>query len=90
MLEVGIPEQAMGRVPRRLAERNVFVGVRGATGLRVSPHLYTTEDDIQRLFDAHRRPRVTAPAGRRPDDEFWLAARSSSWEPELEAERMHP
>jgi selenocysteine lyase/cysteine desulfurase len=52
MLEVGLPAQAMARVQQRLAENNVFVGVRGATGLRVSPHLYTTDDDLQRLFDA--------------------------------------
>jgi selenocysteine lyase/cysteine desulfurase len=55
MLEVGLPAEAMARVPQRLAENNVFVGVRGATGLRVSPHLYTTEDDLQRLFDALTR-----------------------------------
>ena len=52
MLEVGIPAQAMARVPQLLAESNVFVGVRGATGVRISPHLYTTDHDVQRLFDA--------------------------------------
>lgn len=52
MLEIGIPEKAMAEVPQRLAEKNVFVGVRGATGLRISPYLYTNDDDIQRLFDA--------------------------------------
>ena len=52
MLEVGIPAPAMARVPRLLAESNVFVGVRGATGVRISPHLYTTDHDVQRLFDA--------------------------------------
>jgi selenocysteine lyase/cysteine desulfurase len=52
MLEIGIPEEAMARVPPRLAEQNVFVGVRGATGLRVSPHLYTDDNDVRRLFDA--------------------------------------
>jgi selenocysteine lyase/cysteine desulfurase len=52
MLEIGIPEEAMARVPERLAEQNVFVGVRGATGLRVSPYLYTTDDDLERLFGA--------------------------------------
>ena len=52
MLGVGIPAQAMARVPQLLAESNVFVGVRGATGVRISPHLYTTDHDVQRLFDA--------------------------------------
>lgn len=42
----------MERVPAHLADQGVFVGVRGATGLRISPHLYTTEQDLQRLFDA--------------------------------------
>lgn len=55
MLEVGIPADAMARVGQRLLENNVFVGVRGATGLRVSPHLYTTDDDLERLFDALTR-----------------------------------
>ena len=52
MLEVGIPADAMAHVPHGLAENNVFVGVRGARGLRVSPYLYTTDDDLQRFFHA--------------------------------------
>ena len=52
MLEVGIPAAAMPRVPGCLTEDGVFVGVRGATGLRISPHLYTTDVDLDRLFNA--------------------------------------
>ena len=52
LLQIGIPADAMDRVPQHLAETNVFVGVRGSTGLRISPHLYTTENDLQHLFDA--------------------------------------
>ena len=52
LLEVGIPADAMQRVPQRLTDRNVHVGVRGATGLRISPHLYTTDDDLARFYDA--------------------------------------
>jgi selenocysteine lyase/cysteine desulfurase len=52
MLEIGLPEHAMARAAARLAENNVFVGVRGATGLRIAPYLYTSEDDIERLFTA--------------------------------------
>ena len=59
MLELGLPAAAMGHAARRLSESNVFVGVRGATGLRISPHLYTTYDDIERLFDAIQ-PTLTA------------------------------
>lgn len=55
MLEVGIPAAAMPRVPERLKQDGVFVGVRGATGLRISPHLYTTDADLDRLFDALAR-----------------------------------
>ncbi len=35
----------------RLAERNVFVSVRGSA-VRVTPHLYTTDEDVDRFFDA--------------------------------------
>jgi selenocysteine lyase/cysteine desulfurase len=52
MLEVGIPAAPMPRVPGCLTEDGVFVGVRGATGLRISPHLYTTDVDLDRLFNA--------------------------------------
>ena len=38
-------------LPQRLAERNVFVSVRGRA-VRVTPHLYTTETDIDRFIDA--------------------------------------
>jgi selenocysteine lyase/cysteine desulfurase len=55
MLEIAIPPDAMASVPQHLVSNNVFVGVRGATGLRVSPHLYTTDDDLERLFDTLTR-----------------------------------
>jgi selenocysteine lyase/cysteine desulfurase len=32
-----------------------FVGVRGARGLRIAPHLYTTDSDLDRLFDVLTR-----------------------------------
>jgi selenocysteine lyase/cysteine desulfurase len=38
-------------VPARLAARNVYVSVRG-DNLRVSPHLYNTEADADRLFNS--------------------------------------
>ena len=38
-------------LPKRLAERDVFVSVRGPA-VRVTPHVYTTDDDVDRLFDA--------------------------------------
>ncbi len=37
-----------------LAEHNVFVSVRGSS-MRITPHVYNTDDDIQRLFDALER-----------------------------------
>jgi len=38
-------------VPARLAESNVYVSVRG-DNLRVSPHLYNSEADVDRLFNS--------------------------------------
>ena len=44
---------AVGRfyadLAERLAEEKVFVSVRGGS-VRVSPHLYNTEEDVERLF----------------------------------------
>jgi selenocysteine lyase/cysteine desulfurase len=51
MLGVRVPPPALRRVAAALEAANVFVGVRG-TSLRVSPHLWTTEQDIQRLVGA--------------------------------------
>ena len=36
-------------LPQLLARENVFVSVRGAS-VRISPHLFTTDQDIERLF----------------------------------------
>ena len=45
----------LGDVPkellRTLAKRKVYVSVRG-NSVRVSPHLYNTDYDVDRLFDA--------------------------------------
>jgi selenocysteine lyase/cysteine desulfurase len=39
---------------RRLTTHNVFVSVRGES-VRVSPHLYNTEEDVDRLFEVLER-----------------------------------
>jgi kynureninase len=40
------------RVYRQLIERRVFVDYRPGCGLRVSPHFYTTDEEIDRFFAA--------------------------------------
>jgi selenocysteine lyase/cysteine desulfurase len=51
MLGIGLPDRARPAVAGALAEAGVFAGVR-ASSLRVSPHLWTTDQDIQRLVEA--------------------------------------
>jgi selenocysteine lyase/cysteine desulfurase len=38
-------------LPNLLAQEKIFVSVRGES-IRIAPHLYTTEEDIERLFSA--------------------------------------
>lgn len=45
----GVPDEVLAR----LAERQVHVSVRGSS-IRVSPHVYNTTDDVDRLLDALR------------------------------------
>jgi selenocysteine lyase/cysteine desulfurase len=51
MLGIGLPDGARRRVAAALAKAGVFAGVRGSS-LRVSPHLWTTEEDVDRLVGA--------------------------------------
>jgi selenocysteine lyase/cysteine desulfurase len=51
MLGIGLPDQARARVAGALADAGVFAGARGSS-LRVSPHLWTTDQDIERLVGA--------------------------------------
>ena len=48
MLGIRLPAPARQRVAAALAQAGVFVGLRGSS-LRVSPHLWTTDQDIDRL-----------------------------------------
>jgi selenocysteine lyase/cysteine desulfurase len=50
MLGIAVPDAARGAVAAALAEAGVYVGVRGSS-LRVSPHLWTTDQDVARLVD---------------------------------------
>ncbi|HET9555535.1 MAG TPA: aminotransferase class V-fold PLP-dependent enzyme [Actinomycetota bacterium] len=50
MLGIAVPDAARGAVAAALAEAGVYVGVRGSS-LRVSPHLWTTDQDVERLVD---------------------------------------
>jgi selenocysteine lyase/cysteine desulfurase len=49
MLGIRLPAAARERVAAALTEARVFVGVRGSS-LRVSPHLWTTGEDVDRLL----------------------------------------
>jgi len=49
MLGIALPAERRAAIAGRLAAANVFVGMRGPA-MRVSPHLHTTEADVDRLF----------------------------------------
>lgn len=51
MFGVTVPSGAQSRYLATLTEAGVHVGARGS-GLRISPYLYTTENDIDRLLSA--------------------------------------
>ncbi|RJG12644.1 aminotransferase class V-fold PLP-dependent enzyme [Pseudomonas cavernicola] len=50
MLGIELPSESLKSVAARLAEQNVYVGIRGAS-MRVSPHVYITERDLDRFFN---------------------------------------
>jgi selenocysteine lyase/cysteine desulfurase len=54
MLGIDLPDQARPAVAGALAEAGVHVGIRGSS-LRVSPHLWTTDADVERLVGALTR-----------------------------------
>ncbi|QIN80671.1 aminotransferase class V-fold PLP-dependent enzyme [Rubrobacter marinus] len=54
MIGLGLDPGAPGDLAARLAAEGVYVSVRGRS-LRVSPHLYNTERDVERLFDVLAR-----------------------------------
>ena len=51
MIGLRRPEGLPADLSRRLQERGVFVSVRGSS-IRVAPHLYNDESDIDALFGA--------------------------------------
>jgi selenocysteine lyase/cysteine desulfurase len=48
-LGLRFPERAPDRLPERLAAEQVHLSVRGVS-LRVTPHLYNHDGDLERLF----------------------------------------
>ncbi|HEV8044223.1 MAG TPA: aminotransferase class V-fold PLP-dependent enzyme, partial [Rubrobacter sp.] len=54
MIGLRLGTQAPPDLAARLAAQNVFVSVRGES-VRVSPHLYNTERDVERLFEVLRQ-----------------------------------
>ncbi|MCX4545577.1 aminotransferase class V-fold PLP-dependent enzyme [Streptomyces sp. NBC_01565] len=49
MLGITVPEEFRDRVVPALEEAGVYVGARG-DAIRISPHLHTTDEDVDRLF----------------------------------------
>jgi selenocysteine lyase/cysteine desulfurase len=54
MLGIGLPEHTRGRVSAELAEAGCYAAFRG-TSLRISPHLHTTRQDVDRLLETLAR-----------------------------------
>jgi selenocysteine lyase/cysteine desulfurase len=61
MLGIALPDHARRQVGGALADAGVFAGVRGSS-LRVSPHLWTTDQDVDRLVGALAEATVGAGA----------------------------
>jgi selenocysteine lyase/cysteine desulfurase len=51
MLGLGLPEQNRAQASAVLAQAGCCAALRGAS-LRISPHLHTTDQDVERLLDA--------------------------------------
>ena len=51
LLGIAVPGAVPGEVSARLAGERVYVSVRGSS-IRISPHLYNNEADLERLFKA--------------------------------------
>jgi selenocysteine lyase/cysteine desulfurase len=62
MLGIRVPVGQHAAMAQLLADANVFVGVRGSS-LRISPHLHTTERDIDTLFAALDRAMARSTMG---------------------------
>lgn len=56
MIGLRFPEGMPAGLMERLADEKVFVSARGSS-MRISPHLYNNEHDIDRLFDVLSRAR---------------------------------
>lgn len=54
MIGLRLGPEAPADLAARLASEDVYVSVRGSS-LRVSPHLYNTEEDVDRLFESLTR-----------------------------------
>ncbi len=54
LIGVSKPGGFRKELPNLLAQEKVFVSVRGES-VRIAPHLYTTDQDIDRLFSALRK-----------------------------------
>lgn len=53
MLGIAHPDGIPGEVARRLAEKKIFVSIRGKA-IRIAPHVYTSEADVDRLLETLR------------------------------------
>jgi len=47
---IGLDFPGADRVTERLIERRIFVDYRPGCGIRVSPHFYTSDAEIEHLF----------------------------------------
>jgi selenocysteine lyase/cysteine desulfurase len=54
MLGIRLPDNVRAQAPAALADGNCFVAMRGSS-LRISPHLHTTDQDVERLSNGLRR-----------------------------------
>jgi selenocysteine lyase/cysteine desulfurase len=54
LIGVSKPDGFLKDLPNVLAQEKIYVSVRGDS-IRIAPHLYTTDEDIERLFSALRK-----------------------------------
>jgi len=49
LIGISLPEGIPEDLPKKLSSENIFVSIRGQS-IRIAPHLYTTDQDLDRLF----------------------------------------